>query len=220
MQHEKDTETRLIEQLEQEKVQLKEELVAADKILTEVTAQRDEKKGNNRLAHQKLQNMRKTLNKAEKDQSRYQAQYYEHKANQQAQDVELQAAEKECRSLHKQLDMIRAKAADALQKCSDFEDKKLKLDGELKLAITQQEEMQKRVEDKKKEINAKIHERTLLNGDLVTQEEAERKAKEEVLMYEQQLTKIKFKKQSYAIAMQKLSQENIKLEKDKETYAD
>ena len=40
--------------------------------------------------------------------------------------------------------------------------------------------VQRRVEDKKKEINAKIHERKLLNGDLVTQEEAERKAKDEV----------------------------------------
>ena len=39
-------------------------------------------------------------------------------------------------------------------------------------------------------------------------------------MYQQQVTKIRFKKQSYAIAMQKLSQENIKLEKDKEIYAD
>ena len=40
--------------------------------------------------------------------------------------------------------------------------------------------MQRKVDDKKKEINAKIHERKLLNGDLVTQEEAERKAKDEV----------------------------------------
>lgn len=60
--------------------------------------------------------------------------------------------------------------------------------------ITMQEDMQRRVEDKKKEINAKIHERKLLNGDLVTQEEAERKAKDEVQMYQQQLTKIRFKK--------------------------
>ena len=81
--------------------------------------------------------------------------------------------------------------------------------------IALQEDMQRRVEDKKKEINAKIHERKLLNGDLVTQEEAERKAKDEVQMYQQQLTKIRFKKQSYAIGMQKLSQENIKLEKGK-----
>ena len=80
--------------------------------------------------------------------------------------------------------------------------------------------MQRKVDDKKKEINAKIHERKLLNGDLVTQEEAERKAKDEVQMYQQQVLKIRFKKQSYAVAMQKLSQENIKLEKDKEIYAD
>ena len=39
-------------------------------------------------------------------------------------------------------------------------------------------------------------------------------------MYQQQVLKIRFKKQSYAVAMQKLSQENIKLEKDKEIYAD
>lgn len=68
-----------------------------------------------------------------------------------------------------------------------------------------QDDMQRRVEEKKKEISAKIHERKLLNGDLVTQEEAERKARDEVQMYQQQLTKIRFKKQSYAIGMQKLS---------------
>ena len=79
--------------------------------------------------------------------------------------------------------------------------------------------MQKKVEDKKKEITARIHERTLLNGDLVSQEEKERMAKDEVQMYNQQLTKIRFKKQSYAIGMDKLSKENIKLEKDKEIYA-
>ena len=41
-------------------------------------------------------------------------------------------------------------------------------DRELKEKITLQEDMQRKVEDKKKEINAKIHERKLLNGDLVT----------------------------------------------------
>ena len=90
----------------------------------------------------------------------------------------------------------------------------------MKEKIAVQEESQRKVEEKKKQINAKIHERKLLNGDLVTQEEAERKAKDEVQMYQQQLTKIRFKKQSYAVGMQKLSQENIKLEKDKEIYAE
>ena len=91
---------------------------------------------------------------------------------------------------------------------------------EYKQKIEVQEEKQRLVEDKKKEINAKIHERKLLNGDLVTQEEAERKAKDEVQMYEQQLTKIMFRKDAYAAEMVKLSQKNIQLEKDKETYAD
>ena len=98
--------------------------------------------------------------------------------------------------------------------------RKEEIDINLKEHIKKQDMMQKRVEDKKKDINAKIHERKLLNGDLVTQEEQERKAKDEVQMHEQQLTKIRFKKQSYALAMQKLQQQNIKLEKDKENYAD
>lgn len=54
----------------------------------------------------------------------------------------------------------------------------------MKQKIAFQEDKQRHVEDKKKEINAKIHERKLLNGDLVTQEEAERKAKDEVQMYQ------------------------------------
>ena len=103
---------------------------------------------------------------------------------------------------------------------NDFNIKKEEIDRDLKIHIAKQEEMQKKVEDKKKDINAKIHERKLLNGDLVTQEENERKAKDEVQMYQQQLTKIRFKKQSYALAMQKLQAENIKLERDKENYAD
>ena len=78
-------------------------------------------------------------------------------------------------------------------------------DRDYKEKVAIHEEMQRRVEDKKKEINARIHERKLLNGDLVTQEEQERKAKDEVQMYQQQLIKIQFKKQSYAIGMQKLS---------------
>lgn len=53
-------------------------------------------------------------------------------------------------------------------------------DRDLKEKCAVQEEMQKKVEDKKKEITARIHERTLLNGDLVSQEEKERQAKDEV----------------------------------------
>ena len=65
----------------------------------------------------------------------------------------------------------------------DFGFKREQNDHEYKQKIEVQEDKQRHVEDKKKEINAKIHERKLLNGDLVTQEEAERKAKDEVQMY-------------------------------------
>ena len=51
---------------------------------------------------------------------------------------------------------------------SDFNMRKEEIDRDLKIHIAKQEEMQKKVEDKKKDINAKIHERKLLNGDLVT----------------------------------------------------
>ena len=118
------------------------------------------------------------------------------------------------------MDAIAKKEAVAKARQEDFNIRKEEIDRDLKIHIAKQEEMQKKVEDKKKDINAKIHERKLLNGDLVTQEEQERKAKDEVQMYQQQLTKIRFKKQSYALAMQKLQTQNIKLEKDKENYAD
>ena len=108
------------------------------------------------------------------------------------------------RKLQKQMDAIAKKEAVAKARMEDFNIRKEEIDRDLKIHITKQEEMQKKVEDKKKDINAKIHERKLLNGDLVTQEEQERKAKDEVQMYQQQLTKIRFKKQSYALAMQKL----------------
>ena len=132
----------------------------------------------------------------------------------------MRAADKECRKLSKQKYLIEKKALQARQKCDGKQIEKDEKSAEMKIKMEQQDIYQRKVDEKKKEINAKIHERKLLNGDLVTQEEAERKAKDEVQMYQQQLTKIRFKKQSYAIGMQKLSQENIKLEKDKEVYAE
>ena len=75
------------------------------------------------------------------------------------------------------------KQSAAESRMNDFNIKKEEIDRDLKIHIAKQEEMQKKVEDKKKDINAKIHERKLLNGDLVTQEENERKAKDEVQMY-------------------------------------
>lgn len=38
----------------------------------------------------------------------------------------------------------------------------------MKIKMEQQDIFQRKVDEKKKEINAKIHERKLLNGDLVT----------------------------------------------------
>ena len=50
----------------------------------------------------------------------------------------------------------------------DFAFKREQNDHEYKQKIEVQGDKQRHVEDKKKEINAKIHERKLLNGDLVT----------------------------------------------------
>lgn len=50
----------------------------------------------------------------------------------------------------------------------EFALKREQIDAEYKQKIEVQEDKQRHVEDKKKEINAKIHERKLLNGDLVT----------------------------------------------------
>ena len=66
------------------------------------------------------------------------------------------------------MDAIAKKEAVAKARQEDFNIRKEEIDRDLKIHIAKQEEMQKKVEDKKKDINAKIHERKLLNGDLVT----------------------------------------------------
>ena len=124
------------------------------------------------------------MNKAQKDLSLKNAQLEEHKANQQAQEIDLRVADKEYRKLSKQKYLIEKKALQARQKCDGKQIEKDEKSAEMKIKMEQQDIFQRKVDEKKKEINAKIHERKLLNGDLVTQEEAERKAKDEVQMYQ------------------------------------
>ena len=80
----------------------------------------------------------------------------------------MREADKELRKLTKQYQLIQRKANTARTKADEVSMKREIKDRELKEKITLQEDMQRKVEDKKKEINAKIHERKLLNGDLVT----------------------------------------------------
>ena len=80
----------------------------------------------------------------------------------------MRAADKEYRKLSKQKYLIEKKALQARQKCDSKQIEKDEKSAEMKIKMEQQEIYQRKVDEKKKEINAKIHERKLLNGDLVT----------------------------------------------------
>ena len=180
----------------------------------------NDSKGLNRKIEADKRQVEAENRKNQKDYEREEAKRNEQEKNKHQQLTDQREGFSKLRRLIKEKDIAVKKANNAQQRLDELSMRKEEIDINLKEHIKKQDMMQKRVEDKKKDINAKIHERKLLNGDLVTQEEQERKAKDEVQMHEQQLTKIRFKKQSYALAMQKLQQQNIKLEKDKENYAD
>ena len=80
----------------------------------------------------------------------------------------MRAADKEYRKLNKQKYLIEKKALQARAKCDGKSIEKDEKSAEMKIKMEQQEIYQRKVDEKKKEINAKIHERKLLNGDLVT----------------------------------------------------
>lgn len=80
------------------------------------------------------------------------------------------------------------------------------------------EMVREEVEEIKKIIERKSRERTLLNSDVVSAEETERKKKEELLAKDNELRKIENKHTAYTEEIQRLNKQNAKLEKEKEKY--
>ena len=106
LQKEKDEDTKTIDYLAKTKVQKKEEQTQQELKAEETKNQYDLTKANVRKQKEELKTITGNMGKAEKDLVRYQSQFYEHKANQDAQLIDLNAAVKELKKLTKQKDAI------------------------------------------------------------------------------------------------------------------
>lgn len=122
------------------------------------------------------------------------------------------------RRLDKELSLLIKKNAELRQIKEDNDATKERMKTDLQMQTREYEIHKKKVDDDKKEIDAKMRERDLLNKDVVAEEEKEREKSGVIQTLDNQFKKLYNKIVGYKAEAEKLRKLIFQLEKDKQKY--